>query len=238
MSKEYGFPKDLLEKPIQERVMFFKKYTVGHRILRDAFNQLIDILNHSGNTSIILVCGPSGVGKTTLYMQTMKRVIEEALLDLERDPGLIPIVGKEAIAPDNGNFDWKDYYIRALEALDEPLVHKKIDFDDKYKSSPSRKDDRNRHLRKALENALKFRRPKAFLIDEAQHLTRMSSGRKLRNQMDTIKSLASLSQVPHVLIGTYELLPFRNLSGQLSRRGTDIHPQIQSRKIWRNGGVR
>ncbi|WP_261180557.1 hypothetical protein [Anaerobacillus sp. CMMVII] len=41
--------------------------------------------------------------------------------------------------------------------------------------------------------------------------------------MDAIKSLASTSRVPIILFGTYGLLQFRNLSGQLSRRGMDVH---------------
>src|SRR6516162_4463775 len=51
----------------------------------------------------------------------------------------------------------------------------------------------------------------------------MRSGRKLQDQLDSIKSLANLTNTVHVLVGTYELLPFRNLSAQLSRRSIDIH---------------
>jgi len=51
----------------------------------------------------------------------------------------------------------------------------------------------------------------------------MSSGRKLQDQLDSIKSLATTAEIPIVLLGTYELLSFRNLSGQLSRRSVDIH---------------
>jgi hypothetical protein len=61
------------------------------------------------------------------------------------------------------------------------------------------------------------------LIDEAQHLARMGSGRRLSDQLDVIKSLANRTKTVHVLIGTYELLAFRNLSAQLSRRSIDIH---------------
>jgi hypothetical protein len=78
-------------------------------------------------------------------------------------------------------------------------------------------------MRMALEGALLHRRPAAFFIDEAQHLAKMKSGRKLQDQLDSIKSLASLTNTVHVLVGTYELLPFRNLSAQLSRRSIDIH---------------
>jgi hypothetical protein len=38
-----------------------------------------------------------------------------------------------------------------------------------------------------------------------------------------VKSMASQTKIVHVLLGTYELLAFRNLSGQLSRRSLDIH---------------
>jgi hypothetical protein len=75
----------------------------------------------------------------------------------------------------------------------------------------------------AVEQALRHRRPAAVFIDEAQHLARVSSGRKLADQLDVIKSIASRTQIIHVLIGTYELLSFRNLSGQLSRRSVDLH---------------
>lgn len=51
----------------------------------------------------------------------------------------------------------------------------------------------------------------------------MSSGRKLQDQLDSIKSLANTTEIPIVLIGTYELLAFRNLSAQLSRRSVDVH---------------
>ncbi len=50
-----------------------------------------------------------------------------------------------------------------------------------------------------------------------------SSAGKLLDQLDWIKSMTNVTGVLHILIGTYELLNFRNLSGQASRRGLDIH---------------
>jgi hypothetical protein len=44
-----------------------------------------------------------------------------------------------------------------------------------------------------------------------------------QDQLDSIKSLASSTEIPIVLIGTYELLALRNLSAQLSRRSVDVH---------------
>jgi hypothetical protein len=135
----------------------------------------------------------------------------------------------EAMAPDSNQFSWKHYYQRALVALEEPLICRKLT----HAAHTSFRSGCGRalsdplvpgiELRLALENGLIHRRAKAFFIDEAQHLAKMKSGRKLQDQLDSIKSLASLTNTVHVLVGTYELLPFRNLSAQLSRRSIDIH---------------
>jgi hypothetical protein len=83
--------------------------------------------------------------------------------------------------------------------------------------------------RHALEQALRFRRPLAVLLDEAQHLASVGSGRRLSDQLDVIKSIANCTGTAHVLLGTYSPLAFRNLSAQLSRRSVDIHfPQYRS----------
>jgi hypothetical protein len=74
-----------------------------------------------------------------------------------------------------------------------------------------------------VEQVLRHRRPAAVFIDEAQHLGRIASGRRLSDQLDVIKSMANRTETVHVLLGTYELLVFRNLSGQLSRRSLDVH---------------
>jgi hypothetical protein len=83
--------------------------------------------------------------------------------------------------------------------------------------------------RYAVEQALRFRRPAAVMIDEAQHLSKMASGRLLLDQLDVVKSIANQTGIVHVLFGTYDLLAFRNLNGQLSRRSLDVHfPRYQA----------
>ena len=81
-------------------------------------------------------------------------------------------------------------------------------------------------LRHALEEAMTKRGVHAVILDEAQHLMKIGTGSnagKLLDQLDWIKSMTNVTGVLHILIGTYELLNFRNLSGQASRRGLDIH---------------
>jgi hypothetical protein len=74
-----------------------------------------------------------------------------------------------------------------------------------------------------VEQAIRYRKPVAVMIDEAQHLGKIPSGRRLLDQLDVIKSIANQTKTVHVLLGTYELLAFRNLNAQLSRRSIDIH---------------
>jgi hypothetical protein len=129
----------------------------------------------------------------------------------------------EAVAGEAGPFNWKDYYTRALQALEEPLIpHKLSDHRRSYRDrsiSPAAAPE----FRRALEQALLHRRPAAVLVDEAQHLTKMASGRRLLDQMDVLKSLAALTNTVHVLLGTYELAGLATLSAQLSRRSREIH---------------
>ena len=225
---ESGFPRTLLDQAAEARMAYFRSFTMAHPRLKEADTELKQAIQDPAGWSLIFVFGPTGVGKTTLRLRIERHLKESLLPVLREDPGRVPVVSIEAAA-DSAQFSWKDYYRRALIALEEPLIDRKIS----YRIRCLFRDDSGKlildpravgmEIRYALESALIHRRPAAFFIDEAQHLTKMKSGRKLQDQLDCIKSLASLTNTVHVLIGTYELLPFRNLSAQLSRRSIDIH---------------
>lgn len=221
---EQLYPTELLLKSTNERISYFKNFTIAHPKLMSAFKELKDNISVADKNEILLIFGPSGVGKSTLFNKIIDYYNKVHLEDMIKDKGFVPIVGEEAIAPDDGRFDWKDFYIRSLSSLHEPLInHKRIvNANDRARELYPSVNSKNAY-RRAMENALIYRKPRAFLIDEAQHLSRVAQGRSLRNQMDILKSLASVSMVPFVLFGTYEILKFRNLSGQLIRRGMDVH---------------
>jgi hypothetical protein len=61
------------------------------------------------------------------------------------------------------------------------------------------------------------------ILDEAQHLIQSGDGKQPKDQLNWIKSMATETGVLHVLIGTYDLLPFCNLDGQMARRGSEFH---------------
>lgn len=223
------FPLELLESPITERIAYFENFTVAHPKLREVYETLMRTISEPAGASFIFVYGASGVGKTTLRKRVEQKLLEKALPDLEIDRERIPVVGVEAVAPESRSFNWKDYYTRSLFALEEPLIDNKIDYGVRgvYRDSTGQLVVESKvvapALRRALESTLRHRRPDVFFIDEGQHLAKMSSGQKLQDQLDCLKSLANMTGILHCLFGTYELLTFRNLSGQLSRRSVDIH---------------
>jgi hypothetical protein len=204
---------------------------MGHPHLNDAFEMLKPIIRHSGDSRIIFIFGPTGVGKTTLLLLAEKWVIEEVFPILETDRGCIPVASVEAVLHKSGLFNAKDHLKRCLFALDEPkqLVDNKIDYGAR---GIRRNDDRQiviesrileTELGWALEQALKHRHPKIFFIDEAHHMLAVASGRKLTDVPEAIKSLANRTEVLHGLLGTYELLTLHDIGDQLSRRSVYIH---------------
>ena len=207
----------------------FRDFTMAHPRLVAVKDRLISSIHEAASGSLVFVLGPAGVGKTTLLLKAQQLLVTEMLPKLESDPCRLPFVSIEAIASATGNFNWRDHFTRLLRRMDEPLIDSKLPSDrarpernwrGQYTSAPR---TAGMELQHAVEQALRYRRPVAVFIDEAQHLARMSSGRKLSDQLDVMKCIANLTETIHVLIGTYELLAFCNLSGQLSRRSVHIH---------------
>ena len=227
MATAEGFPRELLAQPAAARLTYFAGKVVAHPRLKAAHQAVLRAIQQPAGASLILLVGPTGVGKTTLRRRVEQQLIAEALPELAQDPGRLPVVGVEAVAAESGQFNWKDYYTRALLALDEPLIAHKLDPQCAARRTSAGPPVGGRaaapELRRALEQALRHRRPAAVIVDEAQHLTKLASGRRLLDQMDTLKSLAALTGTVHVLIGTYELLGLAHLSAQLSRRSVEIH---------------
>ncbi|WP_223553921.1 TniB family NTP-binding protein [Lysinibacillus sphaericus] len=224
------FSEHLLKKSKGEREKFFNDYTVSHPIMRKALQELKEEI-YTGSQNIIMVVGPSGVGKSRLFYATMYSIIKDLKEVIDADKSIIPVSGIELPNPDLGKFNWKDFYFRALFSLNEPLIDNKIDVN-KYKNDNDKTIVKNTStaavLRRSLENAFYYRKTKAFLIDEAQHFFKINSNKygeseKNQTQFNSIKSLANMSNTKIVLFGTYNLNSVFNLDGQLSRRVKEVH---------------
>ncbi|HPX61382.1 MAG TPA: AAA family ATPase [Deltaproteobacteria bacterium] len=204
----------------------FENTTINHPYLAKAIKQLDLAIKQVESGSIVFMFGPTGVGKSTLAKHLLKKLDKEYRVAGKHGNSDIPAALIEAPYPDAHQFSWKDFYRRALEILHEPAVQNKLDeprcsvFNHKIRVNTQAP---GHALRLAFENALEYRNVKVVIIDEAQHIAKGTTTSGLLEQLDYIKSLANLTKTVIVLVGTYELLSFRNLSGQLSRRSIDVH---------------
>ena len=71
---------------------------------------------------------------------------------------------------------------------------------------------------RVTEQSLQFRKTRLLMIDEAQHMHHVISGRQLLDQLDVLKSLSNGGKPIIMLTGTYDLLNMFELNGQLLRR--------------------
>jgi hypothetical protein len=242
------FPLELLDASPKQRLAYYNDYIMAHPFLDDAFERLKPIIRESGESRVLFIVGPTGVGKTKLIELIRQWVIQELLSELERDRGRIPFALVEAKLPKSGLFNIKDHLKRSLLALHEPqkLIDSKIDYGvsgvyvNELNQLVVRPKILETDLGWALEQALKQRRPMIFCIDEAHHMLSVASGRKLTDVPEAIKSLANITQILHGLVGTYELLTLQDLGDQLSRRSVYIHlPRYnakyrEDREVWQS----
>lgn len=194
---------------VHERVMHFSRCPVG--------------------LSMLLIVGPTGVGKTLLMERIRRDILETATEEMRRDPGHIPVLCASADATETGNFRMRYLYWDLLEDADEPdLAHKQNPDTrrprvDQLGRSYPKVDRGTEALRKVLENCIRERRVLVLLIDEAQGLTKVASARMLKAHMEVLKMLAKDTRVLIVLAGHYDLLDLFDLSSQNVRLSNDLH---------------
>ena len=229
MTRRAVTPHTRADKEWESDFAEFSKRLVAHPILLRVEQELINAIEVPAGASIVLVYGPSGVGKSTVVERTLEHLIAKEAEEMEKNPGYIPYARVEAAAPTSGIFNWREHYARILEAILEALIEQKRSYERIPASNgcldmhPSSRRPSESDLRCALEKAARNRGVKAIVHDEAQHATAASYGWRRQEYVDVLKSLSSLTGALTVLVGTYDLMSLVDVSPQLFRRTRPIH---------------
>src|SRR5437867_11810908 len=90
----------LLAQPPSVQLQYFKDFAVAHPLLVEAKDRLLEAITESAPNSLIIVSGPTGVGKTTLLTKIRQLLNAKALEEEAPDPALLPVVTVEATPPE------------------------------------------------------------------------------------------------------------------------------------------
>lgn len=71
---------------------------------------------------MVLIIGPSHVGKTALIRLREERLLTQMKNQMERDASFIPFASITAARPNASRFDWRTYYRAILRGLQDPFV--------------------------------------------------------------------------------------------------------------------
>jgi len=202
----------------------FKAVTVRHEHLTRVDEQLSLWVEEHTDATHVLLCGPGGVGKSRVLAVVAERFAREEL-----DRFMVPILLLEPIPPDQGPYMRLDYYWQIINALKGHLLVKELlgnvaHLMDAPKATRSKLGAIDwLKVRGVAEQALIRARVKAVFVDEGHRLMQGDGSHSVDEQLEWLKSLSNRTNVLHVLAGPYALFGFRNTSGQLARRGRDIH---------------
>lgn len=214
--------------PVDKTAQSLRQLRINHTRVKQVTGELKTLIYPDSQDSLLLVCGPTGAGKSTLARHLVESELAASHTDMQTDAGLIPAIYVEAPASGEADFSWRLFYQRILEQLESDTCLPKyafgIDEETGRLVRPRRAVDRTlAGLRSAVERALRQRNTRFLVIDEAAHIIRQTRASRLEIQLDTLKSLANECGVQIVLVGAYDLYQLVSLSGQLARRTHILH---------------
>ncbi|MEC5387755.1 ATP-binding protein [Uliginosibacterium sp. H3] len=206
--------------------------TQGGRIRHRRIGALIDdvglLLDGGKSSTLLLVCGPAGAGKSTLGKYLVEAELVAQRAEMVTDPGFLPAIRVEAPASGEKEFSWRLLYERILSALEGDLDAPRTTYGvdprtGRVVGGPVPQPNRLGGLRTAVERTLRQRRTQFIVLDEFAHVMNQCPPNRHLAQLDTLKSLSNECGVQWVLLGSYDLFNLLSLSGQIARRTHVLH---------------
>ncbi len=232
-------PRDISHLSIEEKKARFRQATITHRRLQQTHRKIMQVVREPAGFTFVLAYGPTGVGKSKMietvvrHLNEVLRVPSTSALFRPLPPVPTPVLVIEADPPDGSVFNRGYYYRTALTLMGEPTHQQHLHMDIHGEAQPSkRRPLRGKaaesndlpELKAATKEAMPRHGVQVVMIDEAHHMLYGGNGMggsTLQEQLEWLKSLSSTTL--HILVGTYDLLNFGQLNGQIGRRCLPVH---------------
>lgn len=233
------FPPALLNASVDERTSYFMNVTVEHPKFDEALETCLAKIDPCIEERFLLLCGPTGCGKSALQKQLRKQLILAQRREMEKDKCLLPAIAVQAEAPNKGPFDNTHLHASMLTAMRAPLVEATREYQELLRNA-EKAAGRVFHSKRRSDSAgaildrcrlhLKLRRVRCCSIDEAGLMfttgvtyTRVQRMMALQQQANKLRSLVNGTPTCLVLAGAYDFFDLSQTSGQLARRSRIVH---------------
>lgn len=233
------FPTHLLSASVEERVQYFvHEAVVDHPDLSRHLDDLEAATCTPTARNLLLVIGPTGVGKSTLLKQLNTRK-QRTISDAARMSGATASAYLQLKSPSKGRFDFQALRASVLHAINAPLVDKTRPIVLREADGlriPSLLIERNvssltgRAIETRFVNEVARRKVDTLIFDEAGSLFNVGRTRTERERLDrlaqqavSVKDMANESNLTIVLGGAYDFYEMSLAGGQNARRTEIFH---------------
>jgi energy-coupling factor transporter ATP-binding protein EcfA2 len=200
----------------------FAKVRVRHPKINKAFERISGAIGPHSGTGIILLLGPTGAGKSALSRLLKAHYFDKYASAIDADPSMVPFVYVEAEQPGGKRVPWHILYQAMGRELNEPILNRKLDThyaDGRQVIIPKSASDIYA-LSNSIKTALKLRRTKGLVVDEAIHIV---DSKDKAMELNVLKSYCNSNATTLIIVGSYDLLEVLESNAQLLRRTEIIH---------------
>jgi hypothetical protein len=193
VESQYHFSQEILQQPAAAKFSYFQNVIIRHPKLVEVKAEISRTVKYPADSSMIFLCGPTGVGISTVFKLIVKEHAKSLVLASEPNQTLASVNGFEMLSFEFNNQIMKGFYIRALHSL----THSSNNYLSICKQSEL-------SLGLTLEKSLREHETKLFYVDDAHHLIGESKISDLKKRISCIMSLAKSSGVQFILGGNYD----------------------------------
>src|SRR6266849_5011598 len=216
----------------------FGEATITHCLLDQTHRSIMRTVRQPAGFTFLLIYGPTGVGKTRMIASLPREIL--AMVSLA-PISACRVLTISADPPDGSPFNRGYFYQTLLTHLGEKTYPLQVQIASHADHSPLKRRRLPKaainsndipELREATKDAISRHGLEVLIIDEAHHMLYAGDGVQgsiLQEQLPWLKSLSiAAPNMLYILVGTYDLLNFGRLNGELSRRCQPIHfPRYQ-----------